>query len=196
MSDLRDRLLERLTNARCDCERDPVTCRAQWPTDPRHWCNGCVMRAAAALPAAGPAPSGQQLAGDGPPVASCLLCGVARPLAVWYCGTRAGVCEPCRSRAAEGPAPAPEPPAESPSLIEQLSDPDRYNRTFDPAALAAPVENGAQPSKQVNNKAAVSKAPDCIRCAAWCANNCIGMTSDRCDCSCHRSPDRTAEEDR
>jgi hypothetical protein len=25
----------------------------------------------------------------------------------------------------------------------------------------------------------------CAQCAAWCADNCIGFTSDRCQCSCH-----------
>jgi hypothetical protein len=60
----------------------------------------CANRLAALLAAeeeAKPPKAG----GDGAPVASCLLCGHSRPLAVWYSGTRAGVCEECRKRAAE-----------------------------------------------------------------------------------------------
>lgn len=34
----------------------------------------------------------------GPPVTSCLLCGCLRPLAVWYAGTRVGVCDVCRAK--------------------------------------------------------------------------------------------------
>ena len=37
------------------------------------------------------------IGGDGQPVASCLLCEMSGPLAVWYAGTRAGVCESCRA---------------------------------------------------------------------------------------------------
>jgi hypothetical protein len=36
------------------------------------------------------------IGGDGPPIASCLLCGVNGPLATWYGSTRAGVCQDCR----------------------------------------------------------------------------------------------------
>jgi recombinational DNA repair protein (RecF pathway) len=44
---------------------------------------------------------GVQPGGDGPPVASCLLCGHRKTLAVWYGGTRAGVCNECRAQASE-----------------------------------------------------------------------------------------------
>lgn len=35
-------------------------------------------------------------------VASCLLCGKLRKLAVWHGPSGVGVCEPCRSRAVAG----------------------------------------------------------------------------------------------
>lgn len=53
------------------------------------------------------------IGGDGPPVASCLICGQNSTLAVWYASTRHGVCETCRARAHPAPQPDTTPHGES-----------------------------------------------------------------------------------